>query len=150
MTRKNQPRRTARPGALLRRLEHAGWVFQSDVLEASLRRDPDDVETLVQLAEASTRARRYRRGLELDRVLVRRDPSDHVFRYNLACSLALSGDLAAAREALLAAVGLGYSDFRHLREDPDLARLRRAPDYERFLARLADLAREVRSDEPLA
>lgn len=133
----------AAPGLVARRLEQAGLAFESGVLEQVLQRDPDDLEALAALAEACTRLRRYRRGLELDRRLVERDPEQPLFRYNLACSLALTGHLRAAADELLAAIERGYRDFAHLQRDPDLRRLRADPEYARVRARIADLPAET-------
>src|SRR5262249_51361236 len=129
-------------GGLGRRLEHAGWTFETGVLERVLEREPDNVQVLSALAETYTRMRRYRRGLELDRRLVAHDPLDPLFRYNLGCSLSLTGDLAAAAEALLAAFALGYRDFEHLRNDPDLRRLRRDPLYATVARRIEQLTQQ--------
>jgi len=128
-------------GSLGRRLEHAAWNFETGVLERLLEREPDNVEVLAALAETYTRLRRYRRGLELDRRLVDHDPREPLFRYNLACSLSLTGDLRAAADALLVAFDLGYTDFDHLRRDPDLRRLRRDECFEPVRLRMEALAR---------
>jgi Flp pilus assembly protein TadD len=141
-TPENPAPRPASSATLGRRLERAGWAFETGILEQLLEREPDNLAVLVALAESCTRMRRYRRGLELDRQLVARDPNDPVFRYNLACSLSLTGDLPGARDALLAAFALGYRDFAHLRDDPDLRRLRRDPRWETVAERMLELARE--------
>jgi len=111
-------------------LQRAGLAFETGILEELHERLPDDVELLAQLAEACTRLRRYRRGLELDRCLVQRDPVNPEFRYNLACSCSLTGDLTAAATELLMSLQLGYRDFVHLMRDPDLRRLRRDAAFE--------------------
>jgi hypothetical protein len=123
-------------------MEQAGLTFDSGILESCLRRHPDDSEVLAELAEACTRLRRYRRGLQLDRRLVRRHPKDPIVRYNLACSLALTGDLPGAGRELLAAARLGYRDVDHLMRDPDLRRLRRDPSFTELRAQLERIARE--------
>ena len=130
-------------GALGRRLEHAGWAFETSVLERVLERDPDNMEVLAALAETYTRMRRYRRGLELDKRLVAHDPRDPLFRYNLACSFSLTGDLDAAVESLRVAFELGYRDFEHLRHDADLRRLRRDGRYEAVRQRMDQLGRQA-------
>jgi len=130
----------ARSGRVGRRLQNAGLAFETGVLEELLRRDPENVEVLAALAEACTRLRRYRRGLELDRCLVARDPDEPLFRYNLACSLTLTGDPAGACDELLAAIDRGYRDFAHMERDPDLRRLRSRPEWSRVLERVVGLA----------
>jgi hypothetical protein len=123
-------------------MDLAGLTFDTGILESCLRRDPDDSEVLAELAEACTRLRRYRRGLQLDRRLVRRHPEDPIVRYNLACSLALTGDLPGAARELLAAARLGYRDLEHLLRDPDLRRLRRDPSFAALRAELERITRE--------
>jgi hypothetical protein len=135
-------RRPRQRRSLDRRLELAGLVFDTAMLESCLRRDPDDTEVLAELAEACTRLRRFRRGLQLDRRLVRRHPKDPIARYNLACSLVLTGDLPGATRELLAAARLGYRDFDHLLRDPDLRRLRRDPSFAELRAQLEQIARQ--------
>ena len=137
------PRRLSTRGRTLnRRLDQAGLAFDSGILESCLRRDPDDSEILAELAEACTRLRRYRRGLQLDRRLVRRHPQDPIVRYNRACSLALTGDLPGAARELLAAAHLGYRDVDHLLRDPDMRRLRRDPSFAELRAQLERIAKD--------
>jgi Flp pilus assembly protein TadD len=127
-------------GRLGRRLQHAALAFETGVLEEVLRREPDNVEVLAALAEACTRLRRYRRGLELDRCLVARDPEEPLFRYNLACSLALTGDVSGACDELVAAIDRGYRDFAHMERDPDLRRLRQDAAWDRVRQRVLDVS----------
>ena len=139
----NPPAPSRRPpptGILARRLQHAALAFETGVLEQVLAREPDNVEVLAALAEACTRLRRYRRGLELDRLLVQRDPDEPLFRYNLACSLALTGDVVGACDELVAAIDRGYRDFAHMERDPDLRRLRQAADWDRVRQRVLDVS----------
>ena len=132
-------RRPPPPGLLARRLGQAGLTFETGVLEQVLLREPDNIEVVAALAEAYTRMRRYRRGLALDRRLVAHDPEEPLFRYNLACSLALTGQLAEAAEELLLAIGCGYRDFSHMDRDPDLRRLRASPEWLRVRDGIARL-----------
>jgi hypothetical protein len=141
MTERPQPS-LRRRGSVDRRISLAGLAFDSGILECCLRRDPDDTEVLAELAETCTRLRRYRRGLQLDRRLVRRRPKDPFARYNLACSLVLTGDLPGAAQQLLTAARLGYRDLEHLLRDPDLRRLRRDPSFVELRTRLEQIVRE--------
>ena len=133
-----------RPGRLSRRMQHAALAFETGVLEEVLLREPENLEVLAALAEACTRLRRYRRGLELDRCLVARDPDEPLFRYNLACSLALTGDAGQACDELVAAIDRGYRDFAHMERDPDLRRARVHAEWRRVRERV------VRSADPPA
>ena len=111
------------------RLQRSALVFETGVLEELIDRDPENLDLLVALGEAYARLRRRRRGLEIDRELVRRSPEEPAFRYNLACSLCLTGDLNGACGALLAAIERGFRDFEHLLHDEDLATLRGDPRF---------------------
>jgi len=143
MTPPGNPTDSRRPRgvSLDRRLERAGLAFDTGILECHLARDPDNVEILAELAEAYTRTRRYREGLELDRRLVSTDPDEPLFRYNLACSLSLTGRLDEAADELLIAFDLGYADLDHLERDSDLRRLREAPCFERVRQAMKSIPR---------
>ncbi len=104
--------------------------FEVTFFEALVRERPDYVEALLPLAEAYTRSGLYQKGLETDRRLAAFLPEDAGVRYNLACSLALTGNPAEALSELARAVGLGYRDFAHMRRDPDLKSLRGLPAFE--------------------
>jgi Flp pilus assembly protein TadD len=125
-----------------RRLHRAGLAFDTGILEELHERSPDDIAVVAELAEACTRLRRYRRGLALDRRLVEHDPADPTFRYNLACSCSLTGDLPGAADELLRSLELGYRDFAHLLRDPDLRRVRRDAAFEPVRVRLEQLQRK--------
>ncbi len=109
---------------LRRRMGTASLAFDTGILERLVDRDPDNLDNLAALGEAYTRLRRYRQGLAVDHRLVAARPDEPVYRYNLACSLALTRDLDGACQALLTAIGLGYRDFEHLAKDADLRHLR--------------------------
>lgn len=49
--------------------------------------------------------------------------------YNAACCFALAGDKPKAVEALRRALSVGYSNFEHLKTDPDLDSIRSMPEY---------------------
>jgi Flp pilus assembly protein TadD len=127
----------------MRRLDRVDLAFEAGIIELRLRRDPENVALLAAMAEACTRLHRYAEGLALDRRLVALHPDEPVSRYNLACSLALTGDLDGATRELLAAVRLGYRDFDHLALDTDLRRLRRDAGYGALLGRLARIAADA-------
>ncbi len=105
-------------------LRDIGDAFLRGIYEEALRRDPEDPEALDFLAHHYTRAGRIAEGLALDRRLVALRPEDPVARYNLACSLALSGERDQAIAALRDAVRRGYREADHARADEDLAALR--------------------------
>jgi Flp pilus assembly protein TadD len=125
--------------ALQRRVERAGAEFLAGFFETELRQKPENLAALVELGHLYTRLGRVREGLSVDRELARRLPDDPTVRYNLACSLALNGELDAAFAELGHALERGYRDAEHLAQDEDLAALRADPRFEALLARLGEL-----------
>ena len=119
-------------------LDDLAIEFQIGLFETALSLGRDDLSLVAELAELYTRAGRYRDGLVLDEKLVRREPENPIFRYNLACSLSLVGEVDRAFEELEQALGLGFKDVKLLLEDRDLDRLRTDPRWARFEERLAE------------
>ena len=117
-------------------IERLGLEFLADFYTAALARRPGDLDALADLANVYTQLGRIADGLRLDRELVRRQPDAPDAHYNLACSLALSGEPDAACTALERAIELGYADVEHLLADEDLASLRASAEFERLIARL--------------
>ena len=87
------------------------------------------------LAELFARRGDYPEALRLDRKLTERFPQDHVARYNLACSLAMTGQIGQAISTLAKAIDLGYADFAHIETDSDLDVLRDEPSFNELLRR---------------
>ncbi len=112
---------------------HTDFLIEMD--EAALEARPDDVDALRRLGELYTRRGRAPDGLAIDRRLAQLCPNDATVHYNLACSLALTGDAGASFEALRRAVDLGYHDPGHMEADPDLEALRRDERWKDLLAR---------------
>ena len=111
-------------------------LIEMHFLEGVARRRPNDVETLKALGDLYTATGRLLEGLAVDRRLEALCPTDPMVRYNLACSLALTGDPAAALSALAQAVELGYDDGEWMKKDADLKSLRHEKEFQRLLARL--------------
>jgi tetratricopeptide (TPR) repeat protein len=116
-------------------------------LEGVVRRDPEYVDALQILGDNYTRRGRFTKGLEVDLRLCRLRPDDALTHYNLACSLALTGEAGQAIDTLHRALDLGYRDFKWMRRDPDLRGLRQHPLYKSIRARIRKLEeREPRMD----
>jgi predicted Zn-dependent protease len=107
--------------------------FLVEFLEAALKSDADNVEVLVELGELYTQLDRVQDGLEIDQKLVKLLPENPTIRYNLACSLALTGQTQKALRELEAAMRRGFNDFRLLKQDEDLASLRGEPGFRALL-----------------
>jgi len=114
-------------------------TFEIIFYENLIKMKPDFIQALTCLAEIYTRNGFISEGLALDKHLAELRPEDPVIRYNLACSLALSGDTDWALRELTRAVLLGYDEFSYILQDPDLVLLRRSPLFGKFLAKLKRL-----------
>jgi len=110
-------------------LEKAGLRFQIAVGEEAVALRPRDTDLLRFLAHAYTLVGRLEDGVRADRRLTELLPEDPRVRYNLACSLALTGRLAEALEALGEAHSRGFVDLELLLQDEDLAALRSEPGF---------------------
>ena len=97
--------------------------FELSFFEKLVKEKPNYVDALIPLAEAYTKRGLYEKGLQIDRRLAQLRKRDPIVHYNLACSLALVGEKERAIEILERSIKLGYSDFEHLKRDPDLKSL---------------------------
>jgi tetratricopeptide (TPR) repeat protein len=107
--------------------------FELDFYEAILGRNPDFVDVLRVHGNNLTLKTRYEDGLKIDRRLVQLRPKDALAHYNLACSYALLKKIDQSLRALRRAFELGYHDFRYVREDRDLAALRKDQRFRQLL-----------------
>jgi|688.fasta_scaffold01118_37 Flp pilus assembly protein TadD len=119
-------------------IQRLGLEFLVEFYGEELARHPDNEPVRFELAHLFTRLGRYAEGLAVDRELVARHPEDAIARYNLACSLALTGALEEALERLEESVELGYEDGPAMAADPDLERLRGSARFQALLARLLE------------
>ena len=118
-------------------LEKLDVQFMTGFYEASLPSDPLQVDVLAALADLYARQGMVEKGLALDLKLVEARPDEPTFHYNLACSHSLLGHLDPALAALQRAIQLGYNEWDHLREDPDLANLKKDVRFQQMLEDLA-------------
>jgi Flp pilus assembly protein TadD len=109
-----------------------------------VRRDPAYVEALELLGDHYTLRGRARESLTVDQRLRALRPDDPNVRFNLACSLALSGNPEGACAELEQALALGFRDFRMLQRDPDLAAARKHPAFKRVKEKAKALKVEIR------
>ena len=109
--------------------------FDLDFFGQVLKRSEENPDVMRRLAELFARRGDYPEALRLDRKLTERFPQDHVARYNLACSLAMTGQIGQAISALAKAIDLGYADFAHIEADSDLDVLRDEPSFNELLRR---------------
>lgn len=111
--------------------------FQIGLFETAVRLGRDDLALLADLAELYTRTGDYQKGLDLDHVLVDREPGNPIFRYNLACSLSLLGHIDDAFTALGESLDRGFGDIKLLLEDRDLENLRADVRWSAIVSRIA-------------
>lgn len=121
--------------------ENFSLSFEIEFFEKLLKDNPDFIDALIPLAEAYTKAGEYEKGLDIDKRLSKILPDDPVVRYNLACSYSLVGRIDEAFEALHAAIGMGYNDFRHMDADPDLSGVRNDQRYQKMISDFAEKKR---------
>jgi len=76
-------------------------------------------------------------------------PENPIWRYNLACTLALQKRPADAVEALNQAVDLGFRDDTAIAMDNDLASLRPLPAFQSLLAKARDLRDKPVEGQPV-
>jgi Flp pilus assembly protein TadD len=121
-------------------LEKLGLSFLAGILEAEIARHPQNLDALAELGHVYTRQGSTAKGLEVDRSLVRLAPQNATAHYNLACSLALTGDIALAIASLERAIELGYDDAEFMSRDADLAALRGDARFEMLVRHLRERA----------
>ena len=97
---------------------------------------PDHPAVVESLGCLYTEMGRYQDGLAADRRMVQMDPASPTAWYNLACSLALTGQPDDAFAALEKAVALGYDDAEWMQDDDDFAPIKADPRFARILAQL--------------
>ncbi|MFW5798195.1 MAG: tetratricopeptide repeat protein [Planctomycetota bacterium] len=104
--------------------------FEIIFFEGIVDRCPEFTEALSVLGNHYTCKGFIERGLNMDQSLVKLNPDNPIAHYNLACSYTLMEKLDDAFPSLEKALDLGYCDFDHMNQDPDLALLREDPRYD--------------------
>jgi tetratricopeptide (TPR) repeat protein len=114
--------------------------FDLAFFDSLLAREPNYIDVLRCQGELLTRKGLHERALKIDRRLVTLLPDDCVVHYNLACSLALAGELRAAIRELRTALEYGYEDLDYMLVDSDLDSLRSDPEFQALLREFAPAA----------
>lgn len=110
-------------------------AFERQFFSCILGRNGDHIDALRRMVEIFATAGEHEKALPLDFRLVRLLPQNCIVRYNLSCSLAMTGQIEAALDELQTAIHCGYSDVVHLQTDPDLDPLREHPRYREMIRR---------------
>ena len=113
--------------------------FELDFFETILQRNPDYIDALRVHGNNLTLKGRYDDGLKIDRRLVDLRPRDALAHYNLACSYSLVMKVDRALRLLRRALELGYRDFAYMREDRDLACVRKDRRFRKLLREFENL-----------
>ena len=122
------------PSAPIRTTEQQSQLdFELNFFEGILQRNPDYVDALRVHGNNLTLKGRFTDGLQIDRRLVELRPADALAHYNLACSYSLVKKADPALRALRKALELGYRDFDYMREDRDLAHVRKDRRFRKLL-----------------
>jgi cytochrome c-type biogenesis protein CcmH/NrfG len=132
MSSRTRPRRLSQ--SQIRELD-----IQIGFLEGLVRADSGFVEAWEVLGDAYTDRGQPAASLLVDEKLCRLRPQDAHLRFHFACSLAATGQLEKAAEALEMALDLGYRDVQWVSEEPQLEPLRKHPAFRRIRARLKNL-----------
>jgi predicted Zn-dependent protease len=109
------------------------YGFEIGFYESILIQTPEDERVIELLAQLYTKANRLEDGLQMDLRLSRLRPRDGTVRYNLCCSLALTGKTEEALRALEQALELGYRDIHWMLQDPDLESLHQHPSFRKLI-----------------
>lgn len=127
---KNKKSHTTRKKLLCgKTLNNQRYYFLNQILEEN----PDYIEALEIMGDLCTKSGDFETGFAIDMRLAFLQPLEAIHYYNLACDCALLGKKDEALMYLNIAIILGYSDFKHLNEDPDLASIREDERYEKLI-----------------
>ena len=114
--------------------------FEIDFFERILAKAPEYLAVLQAHANNLSAKGLHARGLAADRRIVELRPKDPIAYYNLACSYSLLQMSDAALDSLHSSLKLGYSDFQHVLDDPDLEYLRKDTRFPKLLGRFLQKA----------
>ncbi len=99
--------------------------FEKEFYEELVKDKPDYIDALIPLGNIYTQTGRHKKGLEIDKRLVKLRPDDPIMFYNLACSYSLLNHTKQSLLALEKAMKAGYKDLDFIYQDKDLKNLRK-------------------------
>ena len=108
-------------------------MSEIEFYEGVVKEKANHIDALKILGNLYTQDKQYEAGLMIDLKLIRLLPEDPNVHYNLACSFALLGRSKQALDTLRKAIIHGYKDYRHMKDDEDLASLRGSPEFQEIL-----------------
>lgn len=98
--------------------------FEFDFFGQMVRRGTTNIHILKEHAGILVQRGDRAAALEIERKLALLLPTDPIIRYNLACGLAVHGEIEESVVQLLESIRLGYRDFELMENDADLDSLR--------------------------
>lgn len=113
--------------------------FEIDFFEKVLSDNPKYTEAMIQLGNAYAKKGMLNKSLVIDKKLIELHPKDPLVFYNLSCNYSLMGKKKLSLDMLEKAVDLGYYDYEHLKNDPDLDNVRRSLRFRKILWKLLHL-----------
>jgi hypothetical protein len=99
----------------------------------------EQIDALNRDSEAAFARKDYKAAEQIVRRVTELDPDNFVPWYNLACALSSQGKTEEAGPAIEKAIELGFSDLRHMEQDPHLAPLRATENYKKLIAGWNDI-----------
>ncbi|HAL92807.1 MAG TPA: hypothetical protein DCM68_07270 [Verrucomicrobia bacterium] len=133
---RSPPKETAKEAAVRAAAVERARRVEVEFLEGVRARLPGHPAVIETLGCLYTEMGRYQDGLRADREMVKMEPDSPNAWYNLACSLALTGQPDEAFAALEKAIALGYDDAEWMQDDDDFEPIRKDPRFARLLAQL--------------
>lgn len=130
-------------------LKRTLWTLIS-VAGASVALHAQDAEDLVRRASAHYQKGQYAESADAYQAAIDAGAGSQTVRYNTACSAALAGRTEDAFRHLIFALGVGYRDLWHLRDDDDFEALQGDPRWKGVLelCRANDAAYASALEEP--
>jgi tetratricopeptide (TPR) repeat protein len=99
----------------------------------AIKKDPSYATAYSNRAVAYMMQKKYNLALDDLKKAKELKPSDPAIRYNLASCHSLMGNVDLGFVELDAALANGFNDYDTLRKDPDIANLRKSPDWRKTL-----------------
>lgn len=118
-------------------LREGDWGEAVRNYKMALHHDPEKPEFYVNLSTAYLRIKDYDQARQTLETLRGKEPDNPMLFYNLACYYALTSQTGPGLEALQKAAALGFNDFQEIKTDPDLANLRKDPEFADWIQTLS-------------
>ena len=112
---------------------HGDLLYRKRLYEKIVGGNPRYLDALICLGNTYTRLGDFAGALRVDLRIADILPGEPTVYYNLACDYSLLDNIEDALKNLRIALLCGYRDFRHLRQDEDLANIRKDGRFARLV-----------------